>query len=153
MFNLDNCVAFVTNIASKTLSESLNNRLMKHDVTKSQWIAMYYINREDFLTQKDLAELMGASQPTITGVLDRLEKQSFIERKEHDQDKRKKVIVLTDKGKEINKKLTHIAEDFKDACLEDVDKKDQDTFLNILDKMVASAIKWDDETKELENKN
>lgn len=153
MFDLDKCLAFVTNIASKTLSESLNNRLMKYDVTKSQWIAMYYINRDEFLTQKDLAKLMGSSQPTITGVLDRLEKQDFIERIEDDQDKRKKVLVLTDKGKETNKKLTKIAEDFKNACLKDVNKKDQDTFLFVLDKMVESAIKWDEETKELENKN
>lgn len=150
MFDLDRCVAFVTNIASKTLSESLNNRLMKYDVTKSQWIAMYYINREEFLTQKDLAKLMGSSQPTITGVLDRLEKQDFIERIEHNQDKRKKVIVLTDKGRKINKKLTQIAEDFKNACLNDIDKKDQDTFLFILDKMVESAIKWDEETKAID---
>lgn len=147
MFDLEKCVAFVTNLASKTLSESLNNRLMKYNVTKSQWIAMYYIDKNNYLSQKDLAELMGASQPTITGILDRLEKQAYIERKEDANDKRRKVIGLTEEGKKINKKLTSIAEDFKNTCLEDISKKDQDTFLEILDKMVISAKKWDEQTK------
>lgn len=149
MFDLEKCVAFVTNVAAKRLAECLNNRLMIYNVTKSQWFAMYYINRNEYLSQKELAELMGASQPTITGILDRLEKQDFIERKEDQEDKRRKVIGLTQAGKEVNEKLTYIAEDFKNTCLENVDEKDQETFLEILDKMVASAEKWDEETERI----
>lgn len=122
---------------------------MIYNVTKSQWFAMYYINKNEYLSQKELAELMGASQPTITGILDRLEKQDFIERKEDQEDKRRKVIGLTQAGKEVNEKLTSIAEDFKNTCLENVDEKDQETFLEILDKMVASAEKWDEETERI----
>lgn len=143
MFDLDKCVAFVTNTASKRLAECLNNRLMTYNVTKSQWFAMYYINKNGYLSQKELANFMKASQPTVTGILDRLEKQGFIERREDQKDKRKKVIGLTQKGKEINEKLTSIAEDFKNTCLENVDQKDQETFLEILDKMVISAERWD----------
>lgn len=149
MFNLDECVAFVTNLASKTLSESLNNRLMIYNVTKSQWIAMYYIEKNESLSQKDLADLMGASQPTVTGILDRLEKQGYIERREDKEDKRRKVIGLTKEGRKINKKLTDIGEDFRNACLEDVSVKDQEIFLDILDKMVKSCKKWDEDTKRI----
>ncbi|MET3617808.1 DNA-binding MarR family transcriptional regulator [Peptoniphilus olsenii] len=149
MFDLDCCVAFVTNIASKTLSECLNNRLLKYGVTKSQWIAMYYINRHKSLNNNDLAELMGAKQPTISGIIDRLEREKLIIRKEDKKDKRRKFIRLTKKGEEINEELTEIAQDFRDVCLSGIDEKDQETFLQILNKMVVSAEKWDEDTKEI----
>ena len=139
MFDLDCCVAFVTNVASKTLSDSLNNRLIRHGVTKSQWIAMYYINREGNLTQKLLADLMGAKEPTITGILDRLEREGLILRQGDVNDKRKKILVLTDKGRLINAKLTDIAQEFRDVCLAGISEKDQKIFLEILDNMVAAA--------------
>lgn len=149
MFDLDCCVAFVTNMASKTLSDSLNNRLLKYGVTKSQWIAMYYINRSGNLNNNDLAELMGAKQPTISGIIDRLERENLIIREEDKNDKRKKFIHLTKKGEEINKELTDIAQDFRDVCLEGIDEKDQEIFLDILKKMVIAAEKWDNETQEI----
>lgn len=140
---MDCCLAFVTNVASKTLSDSLNNRLIKHGVTKSQWIAMYYINREGNLTQKLLADLMGAKEPTITGILDRLQREDLILRKEDENDKRKKILVLTEKGKKINAELTDIAQEFRDVCLTGISDKDQKIFLDILDKMVVAATNWD----------
>ena len=142
MFDLDNCVAFVTNIAAKTLSESLNSGLIEHGVTKTQWIAMYFIDREEDLTQKELAYLMGTKEPTVTGILDRLERDNLIERKEDKSDKRRKTLNLTSEGKEKIIQLTDIAQDFKDNCLEGISDKDQEIFLEVLDKMVKASIEW-----------
>ncbi|MDO5715918.1 MAG: MarR family transcriptional regulator [Tissierellia bacterium] len=142
MFDLDCCVAFVTNIAAKTLSDVLNNRLIEHGVTKSQWVAMYYINKEESLTQKMLADLIGAKESTITGILERLEREQLISRQEDPDDKRKKIIVLTDKGRLINTKLTDIAQEFRDVCLAGISEEDQKIFLDILDKMVDAATNW-----------
>lgn len=149
MFDLDECVAFVTKESAKILADVLNNRLVKYGVTRSQWTAMYFIDRDGALNQKDLADYMGTSQPTTTGILDRLEKQNFIERKEDKNDKRKKVVVLTEEGKKTVEKLNVIAEDFKNASLEKIDKKDQDTFLQVLYQMVDSAKEWDQETNSM----
>lgn len=142
MFDLDHCVAFVTNVASKTLSDALNSRLIKHGVTKSQWIAMYYINKKENLTQKSLADLMGTKESTITGILDRLEREDLILRQEDINDRRKKILVLTDKGRLKNTKLTEIVQNFRDVCLAGVSEEDQKVFLEILDKMVVAATNW-----------
>lgn len=142
MFDLNQCVAFVTNIASKELSDALNSKLIDEGVTKSQWIAMYYIDREGNLTQKMLADLMGSKESTTTGILSRLERDGLIARQEDIQDKRKKILLLTEEGKKVNSKLTQIAQDFRDACLDGVSEEDQIRFLSVLDKMVLAADKW-----------
>ncbi|EHR36428.1 MarR family winged helix-turn-helix transcriptional regulator [Helcococcus kunzii] len=145
MFDLDYCVSFVTNLASKKLSESLNSKLIKHNVTKSQWIALYYINREKSISQKNLATLMGAKESTVTGILNRVEKEDLIMRTEDKKDKRKNLLSLTEKGQELTGKLTDIAQEFRDACLEGVSLEEQEIFLKVLDKMVSSAQNWQEE--------
>lgn len=145
MFDLDYCVSFVTNLASKKLSESLNSKLIKHNVTKSQWIALYYINREKSISQKNLATLMGAKESTVTGILNRVEKEDLIMRTEDKKDKRKNLLSLTEKGQELTEKLTDIAQEFRDACLEGVSLEEQEIFLKVLDKMVSSAQNWQEE--------
>ncbi|MCT1797004.1 MarR family winged helix-turn-helix transcriptional regulator [Helcococcus kunzii] len=145
MFDLDYCVSFVTNLASKKLSESLNSKLIKHNVTKSQWIALYYINREKSISQKNLATLMGAKESTVTGILNRVEKEDLIMRTEDKKDKRKNLLSLTEKGQELTEKLTDIAQEFRDACLDGVSLEEQEIFLKVLDKMVSSAQNWQEE--------
>lgn len=86
---------------------------------------------------------MGAKEPTITGILDHLQREDLILRKEDENDKRKKILVLTEKGKKINAELTDIAQEFRDVCLTGISDKDQKIFLDILDKMVAAATNWD----------
>lgn len=145
MFDLDYCVSFVTNLASKKISESLNRKLIKHNVTKSQWIALYYINREKSISQKNLATLMGAKESTVTGILNRVEKEDLIMRTEDKKDKRKNLLSLTEKGQELTEKLTDIAQEFRDACLDGVSLEEQEIFLKVLDKMVSSAQNWQEE--------
>lgn len=86
---------------------------------------------------------MGAKEPTITGILDRLQREDLILRKEDKNDKRKKILVLTEKGRKINAELTDIAQEFRDVCLNGISDKDQKIFLDILDKMVVAATNWD----------
>ena len=47
--------------------------------------------------QKDIEEHFHISNPTVTGILNRLEQKGFIERKQSLKDKRVRTIVLTKK--------------------------------------------------------
>lgn len=142
MLDLENCIAFLTNKASKILSESLNKKLLDHGVTKSQWICMYYINKEKNISQKRISDFISASEPTTTGLLKRIEDLDLIKRKVDPKDKRKNIIELTKKGKKLNKELEEIAEKFRDKCLENVSSQEQEIFLNVLDKMINSVEKF-----------
>lgn len=142
MFELENCVAFVTNKASKILSDALNSELIKYGITKSQWIAMYYINSNEKLNQKDLSKLMNTKEPTTAGILDRIENDGLIERTKDTKDKRNKLLKLTEKGTKLNSEMIEIAKNFRDNCLDGISEKDQDVFMRVLDQMIFSASQW-----------
>ena len=56
MFNLDDCIGFVTLRSGKVLSDTLEKDLAPFNITRAQWIAMYYIYNGDNITQRELAD-------------------------------------------------------------------------------------------------
>lgn len=142
MFDLDNCIAFLVSKTAKNLAEILNSQLIKHGVTHSQWIAMYYIDKYGNISQKDLAELMGVKEPTITGLIEKTERLGYVVRNLDQEDKRRKQLSMTERGKRINAELIMIAEDFKNASLSKVSEAHQEILLDTLDKMQVSAQEW-----------
>lgn len=138
-FDLDDCVAFLTNKASKRLAEVLEKRLLEYDVTRAQWISMYYIESNENITQKMLADKMGIRESTLARLIDRCEKDDLIIRTSNHEDKRVKVLQLTEKGKHLNKVLTQVAEQFKDDAIEGISQDELKIYKRILDQMVKNV--------------
>ena len=72
-FDVHDCIAFLTNSGGKSLDESMNRRFRGQDITRTQWTALYYIDRIPDITQKELAEAMMISGPSASNLVDRLE--------------------------------------------------------------------------------
>ena len=75
----------------------MNEGLKKYDLTKTQRDILGYLHFTDKnpVIQKDIEEHFHISNPTVTGILNRLEQKGFIERKQSLKDKRVRTIVLT----------------------------------------------------------
>lgn len=84
------------------------NRLLSHylkkegiPLTKEQWSVMAVLWKREGCTQQYLAEATFRDRPSITRLLDNLQKEGFIERKAHKTDRRTNLIYLTKKGLEV----------------------------------------------------
>ena len=58
-------------------------------------------HEEDKLTQRDLETGLTLKNPTVTGLLNRLEEKGFITREQNLNDKRSKFIKMTDKSERV----------------------------------------------------
>ena len=139
MFDLDDCVAYIINKSAKQLSARLEQRLMCYNVTRIQWTAMYYVDKNEGITQKGLAEKMYLREPTVARLLDRMEAEGLLEREFCINDKRSKHITLTEKGKFLNNKLTDIAEVFKNDAIEGIKTEELAIFKTVVDQMLANT--------------
>jgi len=139
MFDLDDCVAYIINKSAKQLSTCLEKRLTSYNVTRIQWIAMYYIEQNSDITQKGLADKMYLKEPTVARLLDRMESEGLLVREFCKQDKRAKCISLTEKGQYLNEKLTDISETFKNDAILGIEKKDLLTFKKVVEQMLANT--------------
>ncbi|MFW6007167.1 MAG: MarR family winged helix-turn-helix transcriptional regulator [Halanaerobiales bacterium] len=69
-------------------------------------------------TQKELSDKLKTKPATIAKMVKRLEKEGFIEKKLDKDDKRLSRIYLTDKGKNIRKKVKEIENKIDNICVD-----------------------------------
>lgn len=80
-----------------------NKNLQKYNLTQAQMDILVYLqhHKDSIITQKDLEIGLRLKNPTVTGILNRLEEKELINRKKHPNDKRAKIISMTEKSKLI----------------------------------------------------
>lgn len=136
MFSLNDCIGFITNIASKRLSEEFNRRLESYGVTRVNWIAIYYIGDNDGISQRELANKMDVNESSIARLLDRMEKEELTVRKKDPHDRRTAGVYLTEKGEKLRVSLIPLAEEFQNDVTRGLSSDELETFKKVLDKMV-----------------
>lgn len=141
MFNLDDCLACMTSRSAKIFAEALDRRLKPYNVTRSQWIAVYYIYTSDLITQKVLADKMSVKEPSVARLIQKMEMENIIATFGTEDDKRIKQLILTDKGISLFHELLPVAEKFKNDTIAGINEEDLQTLKNTLNTMVSNALK------------
>lgn len=84
----------------------LNQMMAKFDLTATQTFTMIYLfksyEKKIQVKQKDIEREMDISNPTVTGILNRLESKGLIERVECKNDARAKNICVTKKALDLD---------------------------------------------------
>lgn len=89
---------------NKRIVNGLNKKLEVYDLTVMQCEVLNYIyfheQRED-VYQKHIEQFLDSTNPTVTGLVQRLETKGLIHRIQSISDARYKKLILTDKGRKI----------------------------------------------------
>jgi DNA-binding MarR family transcriptional regulator len=106
---------------------NLSPELNKGNVSFPQFFLLTYLSSEEYLTMSDIAKKMGHSTAAATGLVDRLEKLSYVERTHASEDRRKIMVRITSKGVSLVAKMrTEIATDLA-GILAGMDEDQADT--------------------------
>lgn len=102
-------IGFLLKQANLLHQMQLNQIFKEFDLTASQTFSLIYLfeakRAQKEVNQKDIEREMDVSNPTVTGILNRLEHKGLIERVECPSDARVRNIVVTEKALEIDKQL------------------------------------------------
>ncbi|WP_429174314.1 MarR family winged helix-turn-helix transcriptional regulator [Ensifer sp. LBL] len=75
-------------------------RLAPHRLSEGKFVILFLLNDQpEGLSPHELADRAGVTRATITGLLDGLERDGFVERRSGLNDRRKIVVVLTETGR------------------------------------------------------
>jgi len=91
----------------RELIEALEAHLARHGLSQGRFamIMLLFRNQEHHLTPAELADRAGISRATVTGLVDKLERDGLVERRPHPKDRRKIFVLLTDSGMERVKEM------------------------------------------------
>ncbi|MBG7606927.1 MAG: MarR family transcriptional regulator [Verrucomicrobia bacterium] len=106
---------------------NLSTELNKGNVSFPQFFLLTYLSSEEYLTMSDIAKKMGHSTAAATGLVDRLEKLSYVERVHASEDRRKIMVRITSKGVDLVSKMrSEIATDLA-GILAGMDEEEAET--------------------------
>ena len=138
MFNIDDCIGFITNKGAKKLADEFNKRVQEYGMTRVQWIALFYIGKSDGIFQKELSDLMNVKESSMVRLIDRMEKEDLVIRKKQANDRRVTSIFLTPKGKELREKVLPLGQEFQDDATKEISSEELDNFKRVLEKMIKN---------------
>lgn len=100
---------------SRLLRTYVDQRARQHGTTRAQWGVLARLRRQEGLNQAALAELMDLQPISLARLLDRLQGQNLIERREDPADRRAYRLYLTPAGRalvdELDEVRTEIAQE------------------------------------------
>lgn len=106
--------------------EQLNRSVEQLDLTTSQIHVLFYLknneNRE--VIQKDIEERFNLSNPTVTGIIKRLETKGFIERSVSSKDARSKKITMTEKSYKANEEMKKAMHEANEHLLQGISEEE-----------------------------
>jgi DNA-binding MarR family transcriptional regulator len=97
----------------------------------------------DGITQRDLAEELHIARPTVTRMLQGLERAGLVERRSDERDKRLTRVYLTERGRELEAKVRAVAATYVRDTLGRLPAQDRRELARLLDEFgatIAAAI-------------
>ena len=109
-----------------TLQHTLSDS--KIDFTMEQFAVLSILNEQENLTQQDIASMLSKDKSGILRHIDNLEKRKFVVRVADENDRRKKILIITKKGYEAITQFEKIKENIFNKIFKDLSQQQLDTF-------------------------
>jgi len=132
----------ITGMASTAVARRLqkNFRNAGLDITIEQWSVLYHLWKEDCLSQQELGNRTFRDKPSITRLIDNLEKQKLVKRFGLKEDRRINLICLTDAGRDLQQKTIDIANQTMDEALTGITKDEIETVKHVLQRVYDNLL-------------
>ncbi|MFI3115031.1 MAG: MarR family transcriptional regulator [Clostridia bacterium] len=133
--------------------KAINNRLKKLDLTMAQGLVLIFLQETDGneLPIKMLEKMSETSQPTMLGVINRLEQKGFITT--YLNTKRKKMVKITDYGLNIIPDINECIEEVEEICFNGFTQGEHAIFMELLHKTKNNLLQYHAIDERLETEN
>ena len=114
--------SFITGKASTAIARSLQKKFNTAGlkITIEQWSVLYHLWKEDGKSQQELCNATFRDKPSITRLVDNLEKLQLVKRVPADNDRRINLIFLTKQALRLQEETMLLAETTLNEALESV---------------------------------
>jgi DNA-binding MarR family transcriptional regulator len=102
------------------------------DVTPIQVMLLFFLQENDGLSLTQISQGLMLENPTVTGLIDRLEKSGYVKRSDHPIDRRVYLVHLTEKGNKVAKKALPIVKKLNEEIKKGYSKPEIEDFKKVL---------------------
>lgn len=120
--------------------ELRDRNLQTYRLTAAQMDVLIYLkcNEEQEIHQREIENWFHLKNPTVTGLLNRLEEKGFLTRRKHSSDRRYRVIELTEKGNQVLGELWEKAVEMDKRVYGWMSEEERSQFSGFLDRILTA---------------
>lgn len=128
-------LGYLVNQLARTFARALEARLARHGVALGQFPLLLILWEEERLTQSEIARRLGFEQPTVANTLRRMERDGLVDTEADPANRRHVLIVLTAKGRALERALTAEARAVNEAASEGWSAAELDRFRRAVERL------------------
>lgn len=145
----------ITGVANMALARRLQKYFRESgmDLTVEQWSILVHLWKYDGVSQQELSNRTFRDKPSITRLVDNLEKLELVERKASDSDRRINRIYLTEKGTSLRDPSMELANQTLNEGLEGLTTEEIETTKRVLERVYENlhGVVEEGEIREIRN--
>src|SRR4030065_858483 len=92
------------------------------EATPIQVMVLFFLQKNDGSSLTQISQGLMLENPTVTGLIDRLEKLGYVKRSDHPNDRRVYLVHITEKGNKVAKKALPIVKKLNEQIKEGYSK-------------------------------
>lgn len=138
MFNYEDTLGYYVNRVVIRYKKELIARFKDYDITTEQWGILTRMKYSDGISQTQITAKTLKDLPTVTRILDKLQKKGLIIKEQDPKDSRATLIFLTDEAKELVIRLDKVAKEVENKATQSLETQDIEKIKTLLSIMVSN---------------
>ncbi len=102
------------------------------EATPIQVMLLFFLQQNNGLSLTQISQGLMLENPTVTGLIDRLEKLGYVKRADHPNDRRVYLVHLTEKGNKVANKALPIVKKLNEGIKKGYSKEEVENFKKVL---------------------
>lgn len=135
MIEIEKSVGFLLAKAYQRACALFKEEFDHYDLTPQQFGLLAFLWVEDGLSQAELSARSQIDRTTMGGIIDRLEKEGLVERRNHPEDRRAYQVLLSARGKSLEDELCAVASRVQSKVNAPLTAEEQTTLIRLLEKI------------------
>ena len=140
MRNIEDKVGYQIGMVAHLLHNQYSERLAKYDLTVAQARVLYLLQEYGTQTQLELQQRLFIKASTMNGIIESLLNKRLIDKRENEQDKRSKIVSLTENGRKVDQQLWGELEEVESELFKSLSKEEAALMFQWLKKIKNNLI-------------
>lgn len=132
--DFDRSIGFLISDVARLLRRDFDRRVKDLGLTRTQWLVLAHLFRQDGQTQSELATELEMERAPLGRIIDRLEEHNWITRTADPKDRRVNRVQLTNKFEPHKDDLLLAAEKLYETAFADISTEDLERMIDNLQK-------------------
>ena len=135
-------VSFLLHDVARLLRKRFEQRARaaKLGLTRAQWQVLANLARREGINQAALAQHLEIEPITLVRILDRLETAGLVERRQDPQDRRARILFLTEAAHPLMERIWKLAAEVRGEAMAGLSEADRDRLMTLLSTMKGNIL-------------